>query len=518
MLSDSRLLLVASIVRPIFRKAAVAVTCMALLVPASADPALTDSANLPTLGDAERSLLTPQNERMLGERIMRDIRKDPDYLDDAPTLEYLNNLGNDLLAAHPEARGESNFEFFFFAVRDPMLNAFALPGGFVAVHSALFIAAQTESELASVVSHEIGHVAQRHIARMLGQQKQDALIPLAGMILAALAARSNPDAMQAMVVGSQALTIQRQLDLSREYEREADRVGVQILRDAKFETAGMVAFFGRMQNATRAYTDRTPAFLSSHPLTTERIADIQARIRDLRYRQHADSPDFALIRARLRVLQDQSSQGAQDATEIFESQLRDKTRAQIVAGNYGLALLANQRGDQVKAMSRLQQARSALQGVPGSGRESQVLDYLAIDILLAAGKSSQAVKEADSARQRFPLSRGLARRYADALLAAGRNDDAVAYLRDQTQLYRQEPALQRQLAQGYSNQGKQALQHLALAEAYALDGTLPAALDQLAIARKAPDATFYDTSVLDARERAFQQRRREELDEIKKSK
>ena len=493
---------------------AFATTCL----PVTAQPVLTDTPNLPTLGDTERDLLSPLTERKLGERIMRDIRQDPDYLDDAPTLEYLNNFGNQLLQARPEARGEASFDFFFFVVRDPMLNAFALPGGFVAVHSALFIAAQSESELASVVAHEVGHVAQRHIARMLGQQKQDVLIPLAGAILAALAARSSPDASAAMLIGSEGLAIQRQLNFSRDAEREADRVGLQIMRDAGFETAGMIAFFGRMQSATKAYTDNRPAVLNSHPLTSERIADITDRTRDLRYRQHTDNPDFQLIRARMRVLQDGSSQGLRDTSEIFESQLREKSRAQTIAGNYGLALIAHKRGDQVKATSLLQQARAAMQGAGLPARESSVIDYLAIDILLASGKPAEAVRQADAARTRFPLSRGLARRYADALIAAGRSDEAVAYLRDQSQLYRQEYALQDQLARAYSAQGKLALQHLALAESYAMQGTLPAALDQLAIARKAPDASFYDQALLDARERDFQQRWRAELEETKKNK
>ena len=483
-----------------------------------AQPTLTDNANLPTLGDTERGMLSPLAERKLGEQVMRDIRRNPDYLDDAPTLEYFNNFGNDLLAARPEARGETGNDFFFFVVRDPMLNAFALPGGFIAVHSALVIAAQTESELASVVAHEIGHVAQRHIARMLGQQKQDALIPLAGAILAALAARSSPDASAAMLVGSEGLTIQRQLNFSRQAEREADRVGVQILRDAGYETTGMVAFFGRLQSATKAYTDTTPAFLSSHPLTTERIADIQDRIRDLRYRQHADKPEFQLIRARMRILQDGSPQGLRDAEAVFQTQLREKTRLQIVAGKYGLALVAHRRGDQARALAYLQEARAALQGGAPPQADSSVLDFLQIDVLLAAGKTAEAVSFADAARTRFAFSRGLARRYADTLMAAGRTDAAIAYLRDQAQLYRQEPELAQQLAKAYSVQGKFALQHLAMAESYALEGTLPAALDQLLLARKSPDASFYDQAQIDARERDFQARWRTELDEQKKRK
>ena len=252
-------------------------------------------------------------ERKLGEQIMRDIRRDRDYLNDAPTLEYLNGFGNSLVEARPEVRGEAGFDFLFFPVRDPSLNAFALPGGFIGVHSGLMLAAQTESELASVLAHEIGHVSQRHIARMLGGQKQDMLIPLAAMVLGALAARSSPDVAMATMMGGQGYAMQRQLNFSRDAESEADRVGLQILGEGGFDTSGMVAFFGRLQSANRTYSENAPAYLQSHPLTTERIADIQARIRDQRYRQRADSLEFHLIRARARVLQDASAQGLREA-------------------------------------------------------------------------------------------------------------------------------------------------------------------------------------------------------------
>lgn len=468
--------------------------------------------SLPNLGDTERAELSPQVERKLGEQIMRDIRRDRDYLDDAPTTEYLNNFGNSLLAVRPEARGEAGYDYFFFAVRDPMLNAFALPGGFIGVHSALVLAAQNESELASVLAHEIGHVAQRHIARMIGQQKQDSLIPLAAAVLAALAARGSPDTAGALLMGGQGVAIQRQLNFSRDAEREADRIGLQILRDAGFDTTGMIAFFGRMQNATRGYNDSAPVYLRSHPLTTERIADIQARTRDQRYRQRADSLDFHLVRARLRVLQDLSAQGLRDANVAFDTQMQQKTRPQLVSALYGKAFVAFRQGSYPKAQSLLQEALAAAQG-PTAPVQSAVLTSLSIDIRLATNQASEALKEADAARQKFPLSRGLARQYADALIAAGKLDEAVAYLRDQAQLYRQESKLHEQLAKAYAAQGRQALQHLALAESYALQGSVPTAIEQLGIARRSSDASFYDLAVIDARERELKARWMEELKE-----
>jgi predicted Zn-dependent protease len=478
------------------------------------------SQSLPTLGDTDREELSPLAERKLGEKIMQEIRRDPDYLDDAPILEYLNNFGNNLIAARPEARGEAAFAYFFFAVRDPVLNAFALPGGFIAVHSGLVLAAQTESELASVVAHEIGHVSQRHIARMLGKQKQDALLPLAGALLAILASKAGPDGPAAVLMGTEGLAIQRQLNFSRDAEREADRVGLQLLQQTNFDTSGMVAFFGRLQTASRTYNDVAPSFLRSHPLTSERIADIQARIGAQRYKQRIDSLDFQLVRARMRVLQDTTTQGLRDATIVFEEQAQMQNSHLAIAGKYGLAFVALRQRAPDRAQKLLQEARNLAAHSTGPTKvaaNNAIFENLAIDIKFASGAPADTVREADAGRQAFPLSRGIAMQYADALIAAGRIDDSVAYLRDQAQLYRQDPKLQERLAKTYAAQGHMALQHMALAEAYALDGNTQPALDQLQIARRSTDATYYDQSVIDARERTLQALRRDEIKEEKKS-
>jgi predicted Zn-dependent protease len=485
---------------------AIVVVCAAL---SFAAPSPGNAQNLPNLGSSERTELSPQMERKLGEQIMRDIRRNRDYLNDAPVLEYLNNFGATLLAAHPEARGEGGYDYFFFGVRDSSLNAFALPGGFIGMHSGLVLAAQSESELASVLAHEIGHVSQRHIARMIGQQRQDSLIPMATMILAALVAGSSPDASMALAMGGQGYAMQRHLNFSRDAEREADRIGLQMLREAEFDTTGMMTFFGRLQSATRAYTDAVPAYLRSHPLTTERIADIEARTRDEHYRQRVDSLDFYLVKARLRVLQDMSAQGLHTVAQQFETQLRQKTSPQIAAATYGLAFVALRRGSPVKAQELLQEAREAVHGEEVR-LQNPILESLAIDIQLALSRPAEAVLLAEAARAKFPLSRGIAVQYADALMASGRKDEAVKYLRDQTQLYRQEPVLFNRLAKAYAATGKQALQHMALAEEYMLSGSAPAAIEQLGIARRAPDASFYDQAIIDAREREFKARWKDE--------
>jgi predicted Zn-dependent protease len=379
------------------------------------------------------------------------------------------------------------------------------------------------------MSHEIGHVQQRHIARMLGKQREDALLPLAALILAALAAKASPDAAMGIALGGQGLAIQRQLNFSRDAEREADRVGFQIMNAAGFDTSGMVAFFKRLQAATKIYSE-IPPWLSSHPMTAERIVDIQARVREApHHKPRVDSLDFHFVRARSRVLQDDSVKGREEAKAVFESQLAQPTRQQQVGGQYGLAFLALKQGDLAGAQSWLDKARATLKPKPGvfsAERDNldgaAMLAGLGLEIKLAPGQPNaavqQAVKEAAQANQQFPLSRAIARQYADAMIAAGKLDEATRFLRDQIQQYREEPKLHEQLAKAYSKQGKIALQHMALAESYALAGALPAAVDQLNIARKANDVSFYDQAVIDARERELKARQKDQEKEEKERK
>ena len=480
-----------------------AAVVLAFSAPALLTPSVLQAQALPNLGGTDGEELSPLMERRLGEQVMNNIRRDRDYINDATVLDYLNQTGGVLLSSSPEARGDAGYDFLFFAVRDPSLNAFALPGGFIGVHTGLILASQTESELASVLAHEIGHVSQRHIARMIGNQRQDALLPLAGLLLAVLAARTSPDLSMAAMMGGTGLAAQRQLSFGRDAEREADRIGLNLLRGSGFEVNGMVAFFGRLEAAGRSRSSSAPSYLRTHPLTTERIADIEARIRSMPYRQRVDGLEFALIKARARVLQDDSVQGWRDATVIFNEQLQQGARAQVMGARYGLAMIAMRQKDAARAGALLE-ALHADVARETAAQASPALLSMDIEHRLASGQAAQALALASEGRNRFPLSRALTMQYADSLLATGKKEAAAAFLRDQSQLYRQDASVQRALARVYAEQGKMALQHLALAEYYYLSGALPSALEQLRIARTMPDASFYDQAMIDARERELQ--------------
>ncbi|HWV88994.1 MAG TPA: M48 family metalloprotease, partial [Burkholderiales bacterium] len=209
-------------------------TVAALLAPRAMGQAL------PDLGSSGDAGLSPQVERRIGESIMRDIRfREPSYVDDAEIADYLANLGGRLTQTAAGARQD----FEFFAIRDHTINAFALPGGFIGVHSGLLTASDTESELASVIGHEIAHVTQRHIARMIGQQQQMQTPMLAALAAAILLGRSRPDLAAGAAAAAQAGAVQTQLNYSRDFEREADRVGLQALSAAGFDPSAMATFF-----------------------------------------------------------------------------------------------------------------------------------------------------------------------------------------------------------------------------------------------------------------------------------
>jgi len=349
------------------------------------------------------------------------------------------------------------------------------------------------------------------------------------MILAALAAKSSPDAAIGVFMGGQGLAIQRQLNFSRDAEREADRVGFQIMGEAGYDSSGMVAFFQRLQQSTRNYSDVVPAWLQSHPLTTERIADIRARVREQPYKQRVDASDFYLMRSRARVLQDEGEKGLIESKQFFEIQTESPSRQQVAAGQYGLAMIAQRRRDYAGAKAWLEKARATLDKPPIAGAFSSplprgqadtMLAYLSLEIKIAQEDKpamlTAAIKEAEQSHNLYPLSRGIVWQYADAMIKGGEYDRAGRFLRDQMQMYRSEPELHDFLAQVYAKQGKIALQHISLAESYVLQGGLGSALDQLSLARKAPDATYYDQSVIDGRERELQTQRREMLGDKKK--
>ncbi len=453
----------------------------ALAVPGSAQ-------NLPDLGESAQAGFSVHNERKLGEMIMRELRRDPAFMDDAEVQWYVESIGRRLAVAH----GESGQPLEFFVIRDPSINAFAMPGGFIGVHSGLILSSQAESELASVVAHEIAHVTQRHIARQLEKQSQLQMAALAGFVIALLAARSNSQLSQAALVTSQAGAIQAALNYSRDLEREADRLGFQMLDGAGFDVSGMPAFFERLQRATRLQETNAPAYLRTHPLTTERIADMQNRAAERRYRQQADPTDFHLIRARLRALQG----NAFEAASALEVQLREKRFSSEAATRYGLAHAWLRARDFPKSEAELAKVRSLLP-------KHWMVDTLEASLRLERGNGAEAQKLLAESMRTYGGVYPVRYAYIETLQALNRHGEALTELETLIKDRPRDARVHGMQAKSYAATGKRALQHRAQSEVYYLQGALQAAVEQLMFAQRAGDADFYVMSVIDSRLRVL---------------
>ncbi|OJW45604.1 MAG: peptidase M48 [Thiobacillus sp. 65-1059] len=459
-----------------------------LAIALAVQPAI--AADLPDLGEVSRQYFSDQEEQTLGRAIMRDVYADPRYLDDPEIESYLNQLGYKLVSVSTR----NQREFTFFVVNDPSINAFAMPGGNIGVHTGLLLAAQSESELAGVVAHEIAHVTQDHIARMVASQSQSYWPTMAALALALLASRSNPNVAGAAIATTQAYSIQNQLNYSRDYEREADRLGYDMLNRSGYDVRGMSGFFSRLQRANRFYDTSAPAYLRTHPLTTDRIADMESRSETAPYQQVEDSLDFQLVRARLRAQED----SAQDAVLAARKALDEKRYNSETAARYGL----------VTALIRARQFKEAeteAQKLPSGKTGSPMIQLLIARTALAAGNQALALQRYQAGSQAYPGYRPLQYGHIGALLAAGRSSDAQAQVDRQLALYPLDRRLWRLAAQAHAQQGHRLLSHRAQAEAAALSGNLVAAIEQIALGLKAGDGSFHEMSAAEARRREWQE-------------
>ena len=479
---------------------------------------------LPDMGDPGGDSLSRLDEKKYGEMIMRQIRPDADYSNDLPIYDFLNQMEQRLLeaakrlqlgGANEQGSGAYNFEVF--AVKDASINAFALPGGFIGFHTGLLVSAESDSEVASVMGHEIGHVLQRHLARQIDKQTTNTMIALAGLLLGALAASRNPGAAAGLMQGGQAVAVNNQLSYSRDAEREADRIGFQILAASGYDVNGAPGFFQRLQKATGIMDSGVPSYVRTHPLTTDRIADMQDRARNIPSRNVSTTVEFYFIKARARMEQSGSSSQMYDLKNTFESLSKQPAPGKQMEGVYGLALVAQKQGKLDQAVAYLQQARNLANSAsaPGSPiqRQSLVLDITSSELALAKGKNEEALQIAQTTLRAYPQSYAAGATMMNAYLKLGRTNDAITWLKARTRLQPTEVVWWTMLSNAYDQAKNVPMRHYALGEKYALSGAWPAAIEQLKIARSSGGADFYQASSIDARLREMQKQYQEELKE-----
>ena len=500
----------------------------------SRQPSVSSGA-LPSLGDS--SELSAATERRIGDRIAISIYRDPDYVDDPVLTDYVQGIWQPLLAA-ARARGElsaeldERFAWEIFLIRDRTINAFALPGGYFGVHLGLIGTVSSADEMAAVLAHELSHVTQRHISRLMTQQSRQAPWMIAAMILGALAASRHPDAGTAAIVGGQALAAQGQLNFSRDMEREADRIGFGVMSDAGYASQGVSSMFDKLQQASRLNDNGAFPYLRSHPLTTERIAEAQARVQlasavKPSLEKQADEGRaqqlHAMMAARARILAApgvdalrtvlaearrragalaarpaqasvQSSSAPALASATATAAIRD-------AGTlYGGALAAAQLRDFADAHRLLGQLQPL---VAGKAQVGQAAELLALEIGLLEGKISPSVASINLEKT---ASRAELLTQARALMAAQRAPEVSQALRLWVAQHPKDALAWQLLAQAYGQQNQTVWAIRAEAENQAAQLEYAGALDRLKAAqnlmRSQPGSVDYvEASILDTRTR-----------------
>ncbi|MCU7835085.1 MAG: M48 family metalloprotease [gamma proteobacterium symbiont of Taylorina sp.] len=465
-------------------------------------PAYADDIKLPDLGASSSVALTPLMEEQIGREIATQIRNSHQIIDDLEVNEYLQNLGYSLVANSDDAY--QNFQFFL--INSKQINAFATPGGVVAVYSGLFLTTDTESELASVLGHEIAHVTQRHLARSFERSSQLSVPIMAGMIAGILlgTAAGAGELGAAAAIGLSAAGQQAQINYTRANEKEADRVGMQYLSRSGYDPTGMPDFFQKLERKNRYVGKDYPEFLRTHPITINRIAEAAQRAEQYKSKmKRFKSPiSYQLMKAKLTVL---SSSNTNQVKNFYAEKIkRHRSTKKGLQSNpedyygYGLSLFKKQAyKDSVKIFEQLYHSQP---------ENNSFIVALAKSYI--AGDDKQLHKKglklfSDTLKDR-PYNLVLTSNYAYTLIQSGQLKKSVALLENFTKNNYKHPALYKLLSIALGREDKLVKAHIAEAEYYYLNGLLKPALEQLRIARKiAPQNAFYTLSRIDARKQAI---------------
>lgn len=491
-------------------------------------PALAQgSSGLPALGDTASEELPVGAERRLGDRIMQELRRDPDVIDDALLLEYVQGIWQPLLGA-ARRRGDLSEELDTheawepFLVRDRTINAFALPGGYVGIHLGLISLTGSRDELAAVLAHELSHVTQRHIARMLSTNRRQSLLGVATLIAGVLVAARNPEAANAMIAGGQAAMMQGQLNFSRDMEREADRVGFGVLQTAGFAPAGMMSMFDKLQFAARLNDNQQYPYLRSHPLTSERIGEARQRLGVELIASQTDRSDerrwlHAAMQGRARALMDVRSQ-AQQSLAAAASAVPAAHGPEALTTAYAGTLAALRQKDATAVKAGLARCLALADQQPGALRAVRVLQ---VEVALEQGRAPEArqvwQQHLDDASRSSLL---LGTQVALGLAAANSAEPSMLHARAEAlqtwvALYPADAPAWAALGQVQERLGQNLASLRAQAETRLALGDVGGAVDRLRagqrLARSSGRQDSIEAVVIDARLKVVEQRRRREL-------
>ena len=442
--------------------------------------------SLPEIGQSGGALVTPIEEYRTGEAVMRNIRRVGAMLDDALLNDYLNHLGYQIVA-QSDATAK---DFHFFIVNEPTINAFALPGGFIGINYGLLLASDSESELASVLAHEIAHVTQRHHARAYEFAENSNIPVLATLIAALILGSQGSELGSAALAALSAGSIQSQINFTRANEKEADYIGIGLLAESGFNPAAMSDFFGKLSKESRMYGVSAPEFLRTHPVSESRMAEAGNRARQYPQNKTYHSPiNFYLMQARLSAL---GTKNKKKLIQQLKADLETKNYKHEEATKYALALALMETGQYSKAKKVI---RPILKASP-----ERIAYLLANAQLESMAKNHKAALSAfKKAIKNYPGNEPLTIGYVEALLRAEKPHEAKTVLHKQMRNNTNNPRLFELLAEAETRLGNKTGTHVAMAEFYYNVGLTHQALSQLELALQSKKLDFYNTARIEAR-------------------
>ena len=441
-----------------------------------------DDVELPTLGDTSSVTISPDQEKVLGEQWLRAFRAQAPTSSDPLLIDYLENLINRL---SPYSQLEDK-RVQLVVVENPNLNAFAVPGGVMGINTGLLKYAKTENQLAAVISHELGHLSQRHFARQLEQEKKMMLPTLAGILAGlVLASNSQGDGGMAAIMATQAAALQARMSFSRHNEQEADRIGFETMVKAGLDPYAAGDMFEEMLAAAR-FTRRPPEYLLTHPMTETRVADARNRAMKYPKKPQDDNLEFKLMRTRIRVDQEETPQAA---VKVFKSELEKETDS-LDASRYGLVLALSK-------ASQFDAAREAI--IPLMEKDSSRITYqiMRADIEIAAERFKDGLAILDNQLKENPQSYPLIIRKAEALMKSGLYKDAISLLEPYSRKRNKDDYIWYLLAEIYGLDGNILGVHEARAEYFILNGVYDRAAIQLRHALKYTQGNQYRTAIVE---------------------
>ena len=454
-----------------------------------ASVAQTEQLDLPDMGASANAILSKAEEAEYAKALVMQMRAYEVLNEDPLISAYFEDMGY-RLASNSDRPDKS---FTFVVLDQPVVNAFAAPGGVIALYSGLILTADDENEVAGVLAHEIAHITQQHLYRAMESQ-QAMTIPIAlAMLALVLVAGGSPEAIQTAVLGGQAAAMQAQIFFTRQNEYEADRIGISTLSRAGYNPAGMAEFFEKMGRKSRAMGEGPPEYLRTHPVSTSRIAEARDRAQNMPVPEPSDGKDFYLVQARLRAMVAKTPDKALEWFNDRKGQA-EISQAENDAIYYGSAIAYQEKGEYDEARKLL---KSLIDRAPHIAYELQMAD-----LELDAGRDNQAIDQLAGLYQSFPGNHAISMQYSEALLKSQnpqQAETAAVVLRQQLLTHPNDPMLYELYARSANIAGDSVRAKEAIAESYYLRGGIHEAAMQLQELSNSADLDYYQRARITAR-------------------